>query len=76
MGTVDFHRTPEQAEDAKTADHRADSTACGCTLYFLLKARRRSRRDRAQEALGVIRPDRAHDPPRRPIRIPEALAEE
>lgn len=38
MGTVDYI-APEQADDSKRAEHRADVYALGCTIFYLLTGR-------------------------------------
>jgi serine/threonine protein kinase len=38
LGSVDY-MAPEQGNDSKVADHRADVYALGCTLYYLMTGR-------------------------------------
>lgn len=67
MGTVDF-LAPEQADNAKTADARADIYSLACTLYFLLTAnppfsgdtvlkRLMAHQDRPAPSLRAARPE-------------------
>ena len=74
MGTVDF-LAPEQADDAKSADGRADIYSLGCTLFYLLTGsppfqgdtvlkRLMAHQERPAPSLRAARPE-----------VPEALEE-
>lgn len=50
MGSVDY-MAPEQAQDSRSVDHRADLYSLGCTLYFLINCRPPFQRETEIETL-------------------------